>query len=532
MWTVPRSAPIWFAGRGVSSALAVPAAARSAGRAASSPVHGFDPRRVFPARIMRTTGVREGLPCPVRRDPCPTGRTSAISSWRPNAASRRVSSPRCMKPRPPSPASTAWPAGPPSSSRSRRGRTLTRWASCAGSCPGSPGPGSRAGRAPADDELRQHFSDRFLNVLPPATLVSRISQLASELRGGEFVVLRQTPLQAYVELNGVQYIAAVEAEPPHRLTGLRAMPTGSRVRDPRIANPPVSTEGDVPGQVPRIAAEALAELGLPALTIAGGDRDATRPWVLATGWADLDCGEALDPGHRFPAPGVTMLVTATAVLRLVADGRDRPGQPGQRPPALRPPGRRHHHRPGTAQPHRRGRQPRPRADVRRHRPGAGRADGPGHRLLRPARGAAAQQRRLRRARPAGRRPYRAALLRRRHAAGARPAAPHRLVVSRPPGRHRPRGGHRLQPHARRHVPARPGPDPDSPGGRRAVVDGGRSRAPGPAVVLAAAAGPRARGAHRPGRPGPTAPGPVSAGSSSPPASSPCTPALASKPSRS
>ena len=43
--------------------------------------------------------------------------------------------------------------------------------------------------------------------------------------------------------------------------------------------------------------------------------------------ADLDRREPLDPGHRFPAPGVTALVTATAVLRLVADGAvglDRP----------------------------------------------------------------------------------------------------------------------------------------------------------------------------------------------------------------
>ena len=182
------------------------------------------------------------------------------------------------------------------------------------------GAGEPGWTPPADDELRQHFSDRFLNVLPPATLVSRISQLASELRSGEFVVLRQTPLQALVELNGVQYMAAVEAEPPHRLAGLRGMPTGRRVRDPRIANPPISTQGDVPDQVRAVAAEAVAELGLAALTIAGGDPGATRPWVLATGWASLDRGEALDPGHRFPAPGVTMLVTATAVLRLVADG--------------------------------------------------------------------------------------------------------------------------------------------------------------------------------------------------------------------
>ena len=182
------------------------------------------------------------------------------------------------------------------------------------------GAGEPGWTPPADYELRQHFSAGFLTVLPPATLVSRISQLASELRSGEFVVLRQAPLQAFVELNGVQYVAAVEAEPPHRLAGLRGMPTGRRVRDPRIANPPVSAQGEVPDQVRAIAAEAVAELGLAALTIAGGDPDATRPWVLAAGWADLDRGEALDPGHRFPAPGLTMLVTATAVLRLVADG--------------------------------------------------------------------------------------------------------------------------------------------------------------------------------------------------------------------
>jgi CubicO group peptidase (beta-lactamase class C family) len=43
--------------------------------------------------------------------------------------------------------------------------------------------------------------------------------------------------------------------------------------------------------------------------------------VVASGHADLDRAEPLDPGHRFPAPGVTALVTATAVLRLVAEGR-------------------------------------------------------------------------------------------------------------------------------------------------------------------------------------------------------------------
>jgi ABC-2 type transport system ATP-binding protein len=118
----------------------------------------------------------------------------------------------------------------------------------------------------------------------------------------------------------VQYLAVVEAEPPHRLTGLRGLPVGSRVHDPRVADPPVRTQGEVPAEVADIAEQAFAELGLTALLLAGGDAH-TPVWVLARGWADLDRGEPLDPGHRFPVPGATALVTATAVLELVGDGR-------------------------------------------------------------------------------------------------------------------------------------------------------------------------------------------------------------------
>ena len=173
--------------------------------------------------------------------------------------------------------------------------------------------------APGEDELRQHFSEHFLTALPPAALVTAIGRLAADLRG-DLMVIRQAPLQVQVELAGLQYLAGVEAEPPYRLTGLRGLPLGSRVRDPRVADPPVRTQGQVPPEVPGIADQAVAELGLAAVLLAGADRG-TDPWVLATGWADLDRDEALDPGHRFPAPGVTALVTTTAVLRLVADGR-------------------------------------------------------------------------------------------------------------------------------------------------------------------------------------------------------------------
>jgi CubicO group peptidase (beta-lactamase class C family) len=77
-----------------------------------------------------------------------------------------------------------------------------------------------------------------------------------------------------------------------------------------------------------IAARACAELGLPALLLAGGEpggesggEHGRAPWAVAAGHADLDRDEPLQPGHRFPVPGVTALVTVTAVLRLVAGGR-------------------------------------------------------------------------------------------------------------------------------------------------------------------------------------------------------------------
>src|SRR3984893_3945052 len=180
--------------------------------------------------------------------------------------------------------------------------------------------------APADDELRQHFDERFLAVLPPPALIKTIANMAADLRGDP-VVLGQTPVQAYIQLQGMHYIAVTEPEPPHRLTGLRGLPVGSRVHDPRIAEPPVRTQGEVPAKIATIAEQAFAELGLTALLLAGGDPHTTQPWIPTRGWPDLDDGEPLDPAHRFPAPGVTALVTVTAVLRLTADNTvhlDRP----------------------------------------------------------------------------------------------------------------------------------------------------------------------------------------------------------------
>ena len=101
---------------------------------------------------------------------------------------------------------------------------------------------------------------------------------------------------------------------------MRIYPAGGRVTDPRVARPPAGhAHGDLPAPASQLAAEALPEEGLPGLVLAGSAGDAV--WVTARGWADLDRPEELRPGHRFPAPGVTKLLMAVAVLRLAADGR-------------------------------------------------------------------------------------------------------------------------------------------------------------------------------------------------------------------
>jgi CubicO group peptidase (beta-lactamase class C family) len=173
---------------------------------------------------------------------------------------------------------------------------------------------------PGEEEMRQHFDDRVLAVVPASSLVTQLTQMAATLRE-DLVVVGQAPLQAQIELAGMRYVAAVDADPPHRLTGLRAIPLGKRITDPRAtAPPPARIQGEPGGNIQEIAERAFAELGLAALAIAGGE-PGRPPWVVAQGHADLDRGEQLDPGHRFPVPGVTGLVTATAVLRLVAAGR-------------------------------------------------------------------------------------------------------------------------------------------------------------------------------------------------------------------
>jgi CubicO group peptidase (beta-lactamase class C family) len=180
--------------------------------------------------------------------------------------------------------------------------------------------GKPAWTAPDDHELRQHFDDQFLTEVPAGQLIAAITGVAADLRE-EPIIIGQAPLSAHVQLGGLEVFASVEADPPHRLTGLQAPPTRRPITDTRVAAPPPArTLGDVPAEMAGVADGAFAELGLAGLVLAGGGPD-TPAWVVARGWADLDRSEVLDPGHRFPALGVAALVTATAVLQLIADGR-------------------------------------------------------------------------------------------------------------------------------------------------------------------------------------------------------------------
>ena len=182
------------------------------------------------------------------------------------------------------------------------------------------GAGEPAWTAPGEQELRQHFSDAVFRVFPADELVAEILSKAPDLRG-DLVVVDQAPLGVRARIADTELFAAAEESPPHRLTGIQPIPHGRRITDARaVAPPPARVLGDVPAGATMIADDAFAELGPAALVIAGGDPG--RPaWAVAQGWADLGRSEILDTGHRFPAPGIAWLVTATAVLCLVADGR-------------------------------------------------------------------------------------------------------------------------------------------------------------------------------------------------------------------
>jgi CubicO group peptidase (beta-lactamase class C family) len=172
--------------------------------------------------------------------------------------------------------------------------------------------------APADDELREHFTDDY--VRQPAARKIVQPHIAYHLRE-ELIILQDEPLRARARADGMRLEATAEPGPPHRLNVFRigGSPDASQVTDARAAEPPTVSAGIVPAVAAEMAAAGL-RMGLPGIVLAGGTRDGAR-WVIARGRADLARAEPMRAGHRFPVYGITRLVTATAVLRLVAEGQ-------------------------------------------------------------------------------------------------------------------------------------------------------------------------------------------------------------------
>jgi CubicO group peptidase (beta-lactamase class C family) len=180
---------------------------------------------------------------------------------------------------------------------------------------------------PAEQELAEHFEQSFLDLDPDRLLINSLSMMARTGRlRDEVTVVTQRGRFIRAQAGDVRIQTAGTGEPPYRLLGMVARRVGKSVTDHRVAAPPADVAGDVPQAVVAVAEEALGEFGLPGLVLAGAD-DHGKPWVLARGWARLDPPEPLSTTRRFPVYAVSSLITATAVLRLAADGRlslDRP----------------------------------------------------------------------------------------------------------------------------------------------------------------------------------------------------------------
>jgi CubicO group peptidase (beta-lactamase class C family) len=171
---------------------------------------------------------------------------------------------------------------------------------------------------PDEDELRQHFEDGFLAEISADALARTIASVAADLRE-ELIISKRSGQAIRARIGGLD-VTAVVGDATHKLTGLRGLPLGSWINDPRTTAPLTRASGEVPGWAAEISRSTFGELGLPGLVLAGGEPGGPV-WVTATGWKDLDRGEILQPDDCFIAPGIAAVVTITAVLRLVAAGR-------------------------------------------------------------------------------------------------------------------------------------------------------------------------------------------------------------------
>jgi hypothetical protein len=87
--------------------------------------------------------------------------------------------------------------------------------------------------APADEEMRQHFDDRFLSKIPPGNLVTTLARKAESFRE-ELVVTFDGPLQARAQLSGSLQVHT-SSRPSRRTGSLACGSTASARKSPTRA---------------------------------------------------------------------------------------------------------------------------------------------------------------------------------------------------------------------------------------------------------------------------------------------------------
>ena len=190
---------------------------------------------------------------------------------------------------------------------------------------------SQAGRPQASTRCDSISVLTHFTVVSVGELIATITSDAADLRE-DVVVVGQAPLAVRAR-SPARSSSRCEGHPPHRLTGLQPVPLAGRVTDTASRHRHLSaSSATCPQSVAAMADDVFAELGPAALVLAGGDLGIPA-WVVAEGLGEpgpargpgpaeaLDPAEVLDPGHLLPALGPCRLVTATAVLWLIADGR-------------------------------------------------------------------------------------------------------------------------------------------------------------------------------------------------------------------
>jgi hypothetical protein len=87
---------------------------------------------------------------------------------------------------------------------------------------------------PDEEELRRHFDDRYLGLVPPDWLNRLFSTIARQLRE-DLAEVRAEPLRLRARLGDLRVEATTEDAPPYRLRQLRFYPVERKADDPADA---------------------------------------------------------------------------------------------------------------------------------------------------------------------------------------------------------------------------------------------------------------------------------------------------------